>query len=146
MPKMSEWQNYGGLSVNNNGAAEPVVDGTPRRITAYDTAMPTSAQVTSDTLNNLIKVSDAGDYNVETVISFSGSQNKNYEFELYVNAGATGFKVQRKIGNVSDVGGVGIVGILSLAINDEVSITQRSLDGGTAVTIINSQIKLSRLV
>lgn len=147
MPKMSEWQNYGGLSVTDNSGAEPVVDATPRKVTAFDTAMPTSAQVTSDpTIDDSIQISDAGDYTVLASFSFIGTQNKIYEFELYNNGAPTGYKVQRKIGTASDAAAAGISGILTMVANGKLTLMQSALNGGTALTMVNAQMKLSRLV
>ncbi len=146
MPKMSEWQNYGGIYVADNSSAEPIVDGTPRRITAFDTAMPTSAQVTSDIINNLVKISDAGDYDAAVLITLAGGSS-TWEFEIYVNAVPSGYKFRRKTAGGQDTGSGGMGGFLTLAVNDEVSVSQKRITGSSSsLTIIDAQLKLLRLV
>ncbi len=147
MPKMSEWQNYGGIYVADNSSAEPIVDGTPRRITAFDTVMPTSAQVTSDIINNLVKISDAGDYDVMALITLAGGGGTVWEFEIYVNANPTGYKFGRETSGGSDTGSGGMGGFLTLAANDEISVSQKRISGSSSsLTIVDSQLKLLRLV
>lgn len=147
MPKMSKWQNYGGIFVSDNSAAEAIVDATPRRITAFDSTMPTSAQATSDIIDNLIKVTDAGDYDMLGILTLAGGGGTVFEFEVYINAAPTGYKFSRETSGGSDTGSGGMGGILTLAANDEVSIAQRRISGSsTSLTIVNAQLFLKRLV
>lgn len=143
--KISEWQNYGGLSVADNTTAETTTDATARKLAAWDTTMPTSAQATSSTSTNDVSVSDAGDYLINAQISFSGSLSKQFEIEIYKEGIATGLKLDRKLGTGGDVGSASVCGILTLAANDSIALYHKSTDGGSSFTMANGQLTVTRL-
>jgi hypothetical protein len=144
--KISEWQNYGGLSVEDNSSAEATTDATPRKIAAFDAAMPTSAKATSSTATNDITVTDAGDYLVVGQVSFSGTLSKLFVIEIYKEGVATNLKCLRKLGTGGDEGSASVTGILTLASGDSVSLYHSSTDGGSTFTATDGQLALIRLV
>ena len=97
-------------------------------------------------------VSSAGVYSVDVSISFSGTASKTFLFEIYHDdisssptPTATGFKMIRKLGAAGDVGSASLTGLVSMAANDSIMIYVKSTDGGTSLTVHQSQMKVAEI-
>ncbi|MCP5087916.1 MAG: hypothetical protein GY952_14075 [Rhodobacteraceae bacterium] len=135
---------YGVLCVQAGSTGEATVDATPRKIAAWNTD-GVEAGVTVDHTSDDMTIDVAGTYLVTLAASFSGSGNDDYQLEIYKNAGATGFAVDRKLGTGGDVGSCSIMGIVNFAATDTVSVYQSSSSGGTAMTVTEAQLGIVRI-
>lgn len=135
---------YGILNANDVSVAESTVDATPRQVTAWGID-GLSFNTTPDHTSDDITINIDGEYSVEVSASFSGTASKTFRMEIYKNGSPTGFACMRKLGTGGDVGDVSFHGFLVLSANDTVSIYQHSTDGGSALTITDAQLKVSRL-
>lgn len=141
---MSTFTHRGTLYVTGNTTAETTVDATPRKIAALDTKGVESG-LTVDTANNQITIATAGDYLVTASVSFSGTASKTFNVQIYKNTSTTNMVLERKLGAGGDVGNSHVNGVLTLAASDDISLYQSSTDGGTAMTISDSQLTVIRL-
>ena len=106
----------------------------------------------SDSSTGVITVGKDGIYEVDVSISFSGSLSKTYVFEIFkhvptaspVNV-STGFRLDRKLGTSGDVGSASLSGLISLNASEGVSLHVKSTDGGTALLVHQSQMKVSQI-
>ena len=132
-------------------ALTQAVTGTPTILTQWNTN-GLSLGITVSSSTGKITVADAGIYEVDMSISFSGQLSKTFVFEIYkddVSASptptATGFKMVRKLGTSGDVGSASLSGLVSLAAGDSVMIYVSSSDGGNTVTVHQSQLKVAQV-
>jgi len=145
MANFNDWNNYGGLYVEDNSTAETTTDATPRKIGAFTTVMPSSSSCTPSATTNDITVTDAGDYVIEGTLSFSGTLSKTFEVEIYKDTTASGIKLQRKLGTGGDVGSASVKGIVTLTAGQAVSLYHSSTDGGTAFTLVNGSLTVNKI-
>lgn len=141
---------YGILSVQAGAAGEATVDATPRKIAAWNTN-GLSSGTTVDHTDDTIQATGDGVYEVHADLSFSGTASKTYQLEIYVYDdsgaawGASGFAIDRKLNATGDIEAVSISGIVSLDASDKVAVYQSSSDGGSAMTVTEAQLRLSRV-
>jgi hypothetical protein len=135
---------YGGIYCTDNATGEATVDATPRKITAWSANGPASDCTPDHTLDE-IQADAAGTFFVAVSLSFSGSASSTYVLEIYKNGVATGFQAKRKLGTGGDVGAVAFQGVITLAVNDDVTVYQHSTDGGTALTVTDGQLNIMRI-
>lgn len=145
MADFNDWNNYGGLYVEDGSTAETTTDATPRKIAAFTTVMPSSSTCTPSTTTDDITVTDAGDYLIEGSLSFSGTLSKTFVIEIYADAVATNIKLERKLGTGGDVGAAPVRGIVTLTAGQAVSLYQSSTDGGTTFTLQNGSLTINKL-
>ena len=119
---------------------------------AWNTDGLSSDLTSSDSSTGVVTVGKDGVYEVDVSISFSGSLSKTYVFEIYkhiVTASpvdtSTGFRMVRKLGTGGDVGSASLSGLVSLNANEGLSLHVKSTDGGTALTVHQSQMKVSQI-
>ena len=131
--------------------AQGSVNATPALLTAWNTD-GLSSGITVSSATGKMTVSNAGIYEIDLSISFSGTLSKTFVFEIYqddVSASptptATGFKMTRKLGTGGDVGSASLTGLVSLAANDSIMIYVSSTDGGTDVVVHQSQLLVAQL-
>ena len=145
MASYNDWNNYGGLYVEDGVTAETTTDATPRKIGGFTTVMPSSSTCTPSAATDNITVTDAGDYLVTAQMSFSGTLSKTFVVEIYNGTTATNLKCTRKLGTGGDIGSASVTGILTLAASDAISLYQSSTDGGTAFTLADGQLTLTKI-
>ena len=138
------WNNYGGLYVEDGATAETTTDATPRKIAAFTTVMPSSSACTPSAATDDITVTDAGDYKIDTQFSFSGTLSKTFVVEVYVDGVATNMKCTRKLGTSGDIGSASVIALVTLTAGQAVSLYHSSTDGGTAFTMADGQITISK--
>ena len=131
--------------------AQGSVNATPALLTAWNTD-GLSSGITVSSATGKLTVANAGIYEIDLSISFSGTLSKTFVFEIYqddVSASptptATGFKMTRKLGTGGDVGSASLTGLVSLAANDSIMIYVSSTDGGTDVVVHQSQLLVAQL-
>jgi len=144
MVSMSTYKDRGTLYVEGNAGAESTVDATPRKIAALDTKGVESG-LTVDTAGNQITIAQAGDYLIIASASFSGSLSKTFNITIYKNTASTNLTIERKLGTGGDVGNTHVNGIVTLAVDDDISLYQSSTDGGSAMTVSDAQLSVVRL-
>ena len=123
----------------------------PVLLTAWNTD-GLSSGITVSSSTGKMTVDNAGIYEVDLSISFSGTLSKTFVFEIYhddVSASptptATGFKMSRKLGTGGDVGSASLTGLISLAANDSIMIYFSSTDGGSSITVHQSQLMVAQI-
>jgi hypothetical protein len=131
--------------------AQGSVNATPALLTAWNTD-GLSSGITVSSATGKLTVANAGIYEIDLSISFSGTLSKTFVFEIYqddVSASptptATNFKMTRKLGTGGDVGSASLTGLVSLAANDSIMIYVSSTDGGTDVVVHQSQLLVAQL-
>ena len=142
---LNVWNNYGGLYVEDGVTAETTTDATPRKIGGFTTVMPSSSTCTPSATTDDITVTDAGDYLVTAQMSFSGTLSKTFVIEIYNGGIATNLKCTRKLGTSGDVGSASVVGIITLAAADYISLFHSSTDGGTTFTLADAQLTITKI-
>lgn len=146
---------YGILQAVDGDTNSPVltqtVNATPALLTQWNTSGLASG-VTASVANSRLTAAVAGTYEIDMSISFSGTLSKTFLFEIYrddISASptptATGFKMIRKLGTGGDVGSASLTGLVSLDAGDSVMIYVSSTDGGTSITVFQSQLKISQI-
>ena len=142
MADFNDWNNYGGLYVVGGVTAE--AGAAAAKVAAFTTVMPSSSACTPSAATDDITVTDAGDYWVAAQVSLSGTLSETYTIEFRIDGVATNIKFTRKIGTGGDVGSASLVGILTLAAGEAVSLYQES-DGAGVMTIENAQLTVMKI-
>ena len=132
------------MSVQVGSTAESTVDATPRKIAAWNVDGVAVNMTVDSTTDNDITADVGGTFIIMISVSFSGSSSKSYQLEIFKNGVATGFSADRKLGSGGDVGSISIHGVLTLVATDTVELYQSSTDGGSAMTITEGQMVISR--
>lgn len=135
--KMSAYKALGCMGTCGNITAEPTVDNTYRKITAIDTVAAERNCTVSIESNNIAGL-PVGDYSVDMSIHAEGSQ-RIFEYRVFVNDTETLLTHSDK-----GEGHTTLQGALWLPENATVDVRQRSLDGGTALTINSMSLRLVR--
>jgi hypothetical protein len=146
---------YGILQAVDGDTSSPVmtqaVNATPAILTQWNTEGLTSG-VAVDSSTGLVTVTNTGIYEINMSISFSGTLSKTFVFEIYTNdisaspqPTATGFKMVRKLGTGGDVGSASLSGLVNLTAGDSIMIYVSSSDGGTSVTVHQSQLAVAQV-
>ncbi|MCK5439693.1 MAG: hypothetical protein KAI97_07100, partial [Gemmatimonadetes bacterium] len=102
----------------------------------------------ADFANDRIEVGANGDgvYLFVAQISFSGTANATFTFAASVNGTpATGVLCQRKLGTGGDVGSASLVGLLSLADGDLVTLEAKADAASKTLTITEGSVSIARL-
>ena len=152
--EVSEDKYYGILQAVDGDTSSPVmtqaISGTAI-LTQWNTA-GLSSGITVTPSTGKVTVTMAGIYEIDMSISFSGQLSKTFVFEIYkddVSASptptATGFKMVRKLGTGGDVGSASLSGLVSLDAGDSVMIYVSSSDGGSTITVHQSQLKVAQV-
>jgi len=135
---------YASMSIRGNSTAETTTDGTKRKVEAWtndDLEIGLDADYTTDD----ITVSIAGKYHCAFAFSCHGTADATYEFELYKNGGATGYKCQVTIPNTGTDPVAGMIqGPITFAADDTLEVYQSTADG-TALTITEGQLSATYL-
>ena len=153
--EVAEDKYYGILQAVNGNTVSPqltqAVNETPAILTQWNTE-GLSSGITVDSSTGLVTVTNTGVYEINMSISFSGSLSKTFVFEIYTNdisaspqPTATGFKMTRKLGTGGDVGSASLTGLVSLAAGDSTMIYASSSDGGTTITVHQSQLAVAQV-
>jgi hypothetical protein len=135
---------YAIMSVQAGSVGESTVDGTPRKIAAWNTNGLANDAVPDQAGDDITAATD-GIYHVDLCVSFSGTASKTYQLEIYRNGLSTGFAFDRKLGTGGDVGSGSCHAILILDATDTVEVYQSSSDGGTAMTVTEAQLSITRV-
>jgi hypothetical protein len=126
---------HGGLSVNaNTSNLALAAQDTWYQYPYFDTNDPSNG-MTPDHANDHITVGDTGTYYVSFAMSFSGSASTDFEAQVFINNGVTGFvniHTERKLAASGDIGSAGGSGLVSLAAGDTVELWVSRTDGGGA--------------
>ncbi len=130
----------GVMSAQATSSAEATTDGTPRKITAWNTDGLETNMTVDSTTGNDITADVAGEFHIMTKISFSGTASKTFQVEIYVNGSATGFASDRKLGAGGDVGSAMACGLVDLSATDRIQVYHSSSDGGSAFTVTEAQL------
>jgi hypothetical protein len=150
-------KSYGLMQAVDGDTSSPLmtqgsITATPVLLTAWNTDGLSSSDMTPSASTGKITTTTAGIYEIDLSISFSGTLSKTFVFEIYqddVSASptptATGFKMVRKLGTGGDVGSASLTGLISLAANDSIMIYISSSDGGTGITVHQSQLLVAQL-
>lgn len=136
---------YGVMSVQAGSTAEATTDATPRKLAGFTTDGIELGMTVDSTTGNDIEVSKDGIYKVSAQVSFSGTNSKTFVVEIYNNTTASGFSTTRKLGTGGDVGSCSLVGLLTLAQGDKVSLYHHSTDGGTSLVMVDAQLTVERI-
>jgi len=136
---------HGIMSVQAGVTGEAVVDATMRKIAAWNVDGLEKNMTVDSTTGKDITADVDGVYIVVANISFSGTNSKTFQLEIFKNGVATGFAIDRKLGSGGDVGAAPIIGLLSLVATDTVEVFQSSPDGGAALTVSEAQLSVVRI-
>lgn len=96
--------------------------------------------ITADQANNKIILDIAGKYLVMFQVSFTGTGNTEFEFELYVDAVATGYRCSRKLGAGGDVGSASFLGLVDASALDDLEVYVNADGAAKAITVQDAQL------
>ena len=134
---------YGGLKTTDGAIDIATVGVTAKKLLAFLTAMPSNG-VTASTTTDDILIITAGDYMIDFGITFGTSAAGDaglYTFHVRVNNTEVGLAVGRQMSGSSDTGAISLVGLLTLATDDVISVYIESDDGGDSddIDILHTQ-------
>lgn len=146
---------YGIMQAVDGDTSSPLmtqtITATPALLTQWNTdGLASGLTVSSST--GKVTVASSSTYEIDMSISFSGTLSSTFVFEIYkddVSASptptATGFKMIRKLGTGGDVGSASLSGLVALDAGDSIMIYVSSTDGGTSITVHQSQLKVAQV-
>jgi hypothetical protein len=134
---------YGIMSVQANVTGEATVDGTPRKVAAWNTDGLSNGMTADSTTGDDLTCDTAGTYIVTFNASFSGTNSSVVTLEIYKNGSATGFALTRTLNAAGAVGAAGINGIVNCAATDTIEVYQSST--GSALTVEEGQMSAYRI-
>jgi hypothetical protein len=138
MSKKNElWKAIACMGTCANTTAEPTVDDTFRKVTAFD-LVSASRNCSASVDDNEIKRLPVGDYTVDLSLRAEGS-NKIFVYALFVNGIETILQPSDK-----GEGHVTMTGAVWLPENATVDLRQKSTDGGIALTVSSVSLRLIR--
>jgi hypothetical protein len=137
MGKFSDYKAIGCIGTCNNTTPEPVVDGTFRKVAAFDT-ITIARNCSASTDDNEFTGLPVGDYAIDMTVRADGS-NKIFVFAVFVNDTETLLAPSDKgEGHITMTAG------MWLPANAKIDLRQKSTDGGTALTIHSMSLRLIR--
>ncbi len=135
---------YGAIYLHGGSTAQTSISATPAKVTGF-ASNGISSGTTPDHANDKITILTAGDYLVAGAVSFSGTLSKTFFVEIYKNSTGTEYAFERKLGTGGDVGAAPVGGLITLAVNDEISLYVSSSDGGTSFTPQEASLIVTRV-
>ena len=137
--KMSEWMNCGTMCVGDNTTPETETDAGFRKVEAINCGKGLNL-VTYDDVEKTLTLQDGGKYLVNMFIKFEGSA-KIFEFAVFINGAESEIIINDRAAESTNVAPV--IDIPAGAVLD---LRQRTLDGGTTLTINTAGITVTRQV
>lgn len=140
----SVWGVYGGL-VSSGASEQTLAETTPEKLEGFTANLPAS-NTTPAFGTNQITATVAGDYAVAAQLAFSGNASKTYYLEVRIDDVVTGIRTERKLGTGGDTGSCSLVGIITLAASEVVTLwveTDASITPG--LTVAEAQLTISLL-
>ena len=137
--KMSEWMNCGTMGTADNEIAETTTDAGFRKIEAIDTSAGLNLVAYND-VEKTLTIQDGGKYLVNMFIKFSGSA-KIFEFCVFIDGAESLIKINDRAAENTHVSPV-----VDLPAGAVLDLRQRTLDGGTALTINTCGLSIARQV
>ena len=74
-----------------------------------------------------------------------GSSNSTFDIDIYINSTNTNYGFERKLGTGTDVGSGPLEGLITCAVNDNISVFISSPDGGTSFTPTQASLIVTRV-
>lgn len=133
--RMTAQETHGGISVNGNTSNLATAAQDTWYQYPYFNTNNASSGMTPDHTNNHITVGTTGTYLALFSASFSGSVSTDFEMQVFINNGDTGFNnahFERKISASGDIGAAGGTGLISLTAGDTVELWVERTDGAGA--------------
>lgn len=130
---------YGGIGLfNSAGTSVSTIGTTAQKLTVFDTALPSSPNVTADAVTDKdLTLLAAGDYQITFTISFATTavgDAGTYQFRLRVNGsegtGSQAIGVHRQMSGSNDTGSASFSGIATFAVNDVLTVWVESDEAG----------------
>lgn len=127
---------YGTVYVDEGVTAQTGIGTSIVLLENFATNGPSSGSVTPDFANNKITLTNAGDYLVLGVLSFSGTNNAEFHFHAYLDAvKQPQIGTRRKIGAGGDIGSASMAGIVSVTAGQEVTVRVNASASGKSLTL-----------
>jgi hypothetical protein len=138
---------FGNVSVAAGATPQGSLGNTGIKLTCFDTDGQ-ARHTTPDASNDQITVSYDGIYLAILTVSFTGTTNTTYQFELGVNGvAASSGCAERKIGNTNDIGSASAQTLLSLTSGQIVTALVSIIEAPVAqtITVKHADLTLKRI-
>jgi len=138
---------YGGIYVKDGSTAQTTLGTTQKKMTGFAADSPSSG-VTPAHASDQITILTAGDYEVHFQNSFSGSVSAEFQFFARIDGVETSLGCKRKLGTGGDVGSCSFTGILTLAVNEVLTVYVETDNGSDtdSMTPVDSQFWVKKLL
>ena len=130
---------YAIISVDSGAVEQAAVGVAPALLVNWVTNGPDNG-ITADAANDKIILDIAGKYLVMLQVSFTGTGSTEFEFELYVNSVATGYRCSRKLGATGDVGSASLLGIVDASALHDLEVYVNADGAAKAITVQDAQL------
>lgn len=138
---VSAFGGYGSIR-EDNGSTSQGADIAEAKLDGWTTNGPSSTSVTPDQANNEIVVAVPGDYEVTFSMDYTAAAG-TFRFAAAVNGVST--LVESRPGSGTGVLRAGFSDILTLALNDAVSVNKSADSNGRSLTPLARQLRLKRV-
>lgn len=140
----------GGIYIDEGVTSLTGISATPKKNTLFNTAQGYNGvqkgNVTVDKANSKITVGTTGTYRIFHGLSFVGSLNKTFHFEVYKNGSPLDNVSLRTEVQTTTVQAAAASGIVDLVVGDVLEVYVDSPDGGTSITVQEEQLNVDRVV
>ncbi len=134
------WMNCGTIGVVDNAVAEPTVDATFRIVEAFDTSSGLNNTVANLAAGvKTLATQDAGIFAADVFVKFEGS-NKQFQFAVFINGVESNISIADKATE-----NMSVAPTIELPAGAVLDLRQKTLDGGTVLTVNTAGIALQRL-
>ena len=141
---------YAGISLDAFASAASVtgINGTYAKVAIFDTNGPSNGLVPDHTSDH-ITAPVAGDYEIQTGVSFGGTGNTTFDFCIFAGPSGstveTAVKFRRKIGSGGDVGRAAASYFVTLSAGDVIELYVKSGGTNDTANIANASISAFKL-
>lgn len=135
---------YGSILVADGGVAQAGINGTPVKLTGFDTN-GISLNTTPDHTDDSITIIQTGIYDIAGQFSFTGGANIEFHIHLRIDGAEQDEGTHRKLSG-QDVGSCSFVAQKSLTAGEVLTAFVENVTGGAvSLTLVDAQLRCTRI-